>query len=106
MNLTELRKLVSKLNKDDRIVGVWKMKRPQIEEALAKVRYRIDDEAKKLIPVVEMKRKKIISMDKVEKKKSKILLKPPKELVKSTKPEKSLRLKKKEIREWQKLELM
>ena len=63
MNLTELRKLVSKLNKDDRIVGVWKMKRPEIEAKLKSVKYKINDELKRLEPSVEMKRKKIIKLN-------------------------------------------
>ncbi len=62
MNLTELRKLVSKLNKDDRIVGVWKMKRQDITNELKKVKYDIDDEKKRLVPNVAMKRKKIIKL--------------------------------------------
>ncbi len=63
MNLTELRKLVSKLNKDDKIVGVWKMKKAQIIEELKKVRYMLDEDKKQLKPTVEMKRKKIIKLD-------------------------------------------
>tara|TARA_R110000803_G_scaffold41697_1_gene89518 strand:- start:1612 stop:1800 length:189 start_codon:yes stop_codon:yes gene_type:complete len=62
MNLTELRKLVSKLNKDDKIIGVWKKKRPELEQALMKIKYKIDDETKRLIPTVAMKRKKIIKL--------------------------------------------
>ena len=37
MNLTELRKLTSKLNKDDKIKGVWKMKKPQLTIRLPNV---------------------------------------------------------------------
>ena len=62
MNLTELRKLASKLNNDDRIVGVWKMKRPEIIQALSSVRYKVDEDLKRLIPTVAMKRKKIIKL--------------------------------------------
>ena len=62
MNLTELRKLISKLNKDDRIVGAWKKKRPELESALLKIKYKIDEDTKRLIPTVEMKRKKIIKL--------------------------------------------
>tara|TARA_R110000851_G_scaffold315071_1_gene477323 strand:+ start:871 stop:1059 length:189 start_codon:yes stop_codon:yes gene_type:complete len=62
MNLTELRKLTSKLNKDDRIVGVWKMKKPQLIAELLKVKYSIDEEKKRLVPTVAMKRKKIIKL--------------------------------------------
>ncbi len=64
MNLTELRKLVSRLNKDDRIVGVWKMKKDDIIKELEKVKYKVDEDSKKLIPTVEMKRKKIIKLPK------------------------------------------
>lgn len=62
MNLTELRKLVSKLNKDDRIVGVWKMKKPDIITALKKVKYDVDEDNKRLVPSVAMKRKKLIKL--------------------------------------------
>ena len=62
MNLTDLRKLVSKLNKEDKILGVWKMKRPEIETELTKVKYVIDDENKQLKPTIEMKRKRIIKL--------------------------------------------
>jgi len=62
MNLTELRKLTSKLNKDDRIVGVWKMKRAELTSELLKVKYAIDEEKKRLVPTVAMKRKKIIKL--------------------------------------------
>ena len=64
MNLTELRKLVSQLNKDDRIVGVWKMKKPEIIAELKKVKYTLDEEKKQLNPSVAMKRKKIIKLPK------------------------------------------
>ena len=59
-----MRKLVSQLNKDDRIVGVWKMKKPEIIAALKKVKYDIDEEKKQLNPSVAMKRKKIIKLPK------------------------------------------
>tara|TARA_B110000285_G_scaffold222955_1_gene277788 strand:+ start:8656 stop:8844 length:189 start_codon:yes stop_codon:yes gene_type:complete len=62
MNLTELRKLISKLNKDDKIVGAWKKKRPELESELLKIKYKIDEDTKRLIPTVEMKRKKIIKL--------------------------------------------
>mgnify|MGYP003151853483 CR=1 FL=1 len=101
MKLQELRKLVSKLNKDDRIVGVYKMNKDQIIEALEKVRYRVDEENKRLIPTVEMKRKKIIKLTeedmkkrprtkKVEEKKKKVILKPPADLVKSIEPKRKM----------------
>lgn len=101
MKLQELRKLVSKLNKDDRIVGVYKMNKDQIIKALEKVRYRVDEENKRLIPTVEMKRKKIIKLTeedmkkrprtkKVEEKKKKVILKPPADLVKSIEPKRKM----------------
>lgn len=62
MNLTELRKLVSKLNKEDRIVGSWKMKKPVLISELKKVKYDIDEDKKRLVPNVAMKRKKIIKL--------------------------------------------
>jgi PHP family Zn ribbon phosphoesterase len=62
MNLTELRKLVSKLNKQDRIVGVWKMKKPDILSELQKIKYSVDEVKKQLVPSVEMKRKRIIKL--------------------------------------------
>ncbi len=64
MNLTDLRKLVSQLNKDDRIVGVWKMSKADILKNLEKVKYKVDEDSKKLIPTVAMKRKKIIKLPK------------------------------------------
>ena len=62
MNLTELRKLVSKLNKEDRIIGSWKMKKPVLISELKKVKYDIDEDKKRLVPNVAMKRKKIIKL--------------------------------------------
>tara|TARA_E500000318_G_C3556108_1_gene211192 strand:- start:729 stop:917 length:189 start_codon:yes stop_codon:yes gene_type:complete len=62
MNLTELRKLVSKLNKEDRIVGVWKMKKQDIVDALKKVKYDVDEDNKRLVPSVSHKRKKTIKL--------------------------------------------
>ena len=62
MNLRELRKLASKLNKEDRIVGVWKMSRAQIIEELRKVKYRVMEDEKELHPTVAMKRKKKIKL--------------------------------------------
>tara|TARA_R110001592_G_scaffold4692_1_gene26257 strand:+ start:518 stop:706 length:189 start_codon:yes stop_codon:yes gene_type:complete len=62
MNLTDLRKLVSKLNKEDRIIGSWKMKKPVLISELKKVKYDIDEDKKRLVPNVAMKRKKIIKL--------------------------------------------
>ncbi len=103
MKLQELRKLVSKLNKEDRIVGVYKMNKEQIIEALQKVRYRVDEENKRLIPTVEMKRKKIIKLTEEDmkkrprtkkagepEKKKKVILKPPADLVKSIEPKRKM----------------
>ena len=65
ITLKDLRKLISKLNKDDKIImsrnGKQKKKAELIEE-LKKIKYRVDHENKKLIPTVEMKRKKIIKL--------------------------------------------
>ena len=65
INLKDLRKLISKLNKDDRIVmsenGKPK-KKAQLIEDLKKVKYKVDHEKKQLIPTVEMKRKKKIKL--------------------------------------------
>tara|TARA_R110001592_G_scaffold358285_2_gene662912 strand:+ start:14234 stop:14458 length:225 start_codon:yes stop_codon:yes gene_type:complete len=60
MNLTDIRKLVSKLNKEDKIKGVWKKKKPEILEELKKVQYKLDEEKRQLNPLVQMKRKRII----------------------------------------------
>jgi hypothetical protein len=85
MNLKELRKLVSKLNKDDRIVGVYKMNKAQIIEALQKVRYRVDEENKRLVPTVQMKRKKIIKLteEDMRPRQRRTVLRPPQQLVES-----------------------
>lgn len=62
MNLTNIRKLVSKLNKEDKIVGVWKKKKPEILEALKKVQYKLEEDKEQLTPLVQMKRKRIIKL--------------------------------------------
>ena len=36
--------------------------RPELEEALTKIKYKIDDDTKRLLPTVAMKRKKIIKL--------------------------------------------
>lgn len=59
MNLTEIRKLVSKLNAKEKIVGVWKMKKEEIKSELAKHSYQLDEVNKALVPVGRP-RKKII----------------------------------------------
>jgi len=61
MNVLKLKKLVSKLNKEDRIVGVWKLTKSELMHELSKIRYMIDDENLRLIPTVSMKRKKAIN---------------------------------------------
>lgn len=60
MNLTSIRKLISKLNKEDKIKGVWKKKKPELLEELKKVQYKLDEEKRQLTPLVQMKRKRII----------------------------------------------
>jgi len=62
MIVTKIRKLISKLNKEDKLVGVWKKKRPELMAHLTKVRYRIDEDGERLVPTVEMKRKKVIRL--------------------------------------------
>lgn len=62
MNIKELRKLVSQLNKDDKIKNLYKLKKSEIISELKKVRYAVDEENKRLVPTVQMKRKKIIKL--------------------------------------------
>ena len=41
ITLTHLRKLTSKLNKENKIVGAWKMKKPDLIAAVKKTKYDI-----------------------------------------------------------------
>tara|TARA_R110001592_G_scaffold308965_1_gene583010 strand:- start:87 stop:650 length:564 start_codon:yes stop_codon:yes gene_type:complete len=63
MNLTNIRKLISKLNKEDKIVRVWSKKKPELLEDLKKVQYQLDEEKQQLTPTVQMKRKRIIKLN-------------------------------------------
>lgn len=62
MNLTNIRKLVSKLNKEDKIAKVWSKKKPELIEDLKKVQYELDEEKQQLTPTVQMKRKRVIKL--------------------------------------------
>ena len=57
-----LRKLASLLNNEDKINYVWKMKRADLESALEKVKYRVHEDNRRLVPTVAMKRKRIIKL--------------------------------------------
>tara|TARA_R100000773_G_C4120865_1_gene56407 strand:- start:251 stop:457 length:207 start_codon:yes stop_codon:yes gene_type:complete len=65
ITLLKLRKLISKLNKDDRIVmsenGKPK-KKLQLMEEVKKKGYNIDHEKEQLRPRVQMKRRKVIKL--------------------------------------------
>jgi hypothetical protein len=63
MNLLELRRLASKLNKEDKIVGLWKMPKAKIIEELNKLKYRVVDNLKELHPTVAMRRRKKIKLN-------------------------------------------
>lgn len=62
LTLRDLRKLVSKLNKIDKIKGAYKMKKEDLIKEIKLLKYDIDEENKRLIPKVEMKRRKIIKI--------------------------------------------
>ena len=62
ITLAKLRKLVSALNRDGRIVGVYRMKRAELEEAVKKAGYSIDHDKEQLRPTSAMKRKKVINL--------------------------------------------
>lgn len=80
MNLAELRKLVSKLNNEDKIKGAYKMKKADIIKELQKLNYDVDIEKKRLVPKVKTMKRKIISLDDKEKTKvvtkTKVVAKP------------------------------
>lgn len=58
----DLLKLVSKLNKQDKIVGAYKMKKEDLIKKVEELKYDIDHEKKELRPRVEMKRRKVIKL--------------------------------------------
>tara|TARA_R110001632_G_scaffold134152_2_gene249326 strand:- start:1318 stop:1500 length:183 start_codon:yes stop_codon:yes gene_type:complete len=59
MNLTEIRKLVGKLNKEERIVNVWKMKKSEILQALLDKSYQLDEEKRQLVPIGRPRKRRI-----------------------------------------------
>lgn len=58
----DLLKLVSKLNKEDKIVGAYKIKKEDLIKKVEGLKYDIDHEQKELRPRVEMKRRKVIKL--------------------------------------------
>ena len=58
----DLLKLVSKLNKQDKIIGAYKMKKEDLIKKVEELKYDIEHEKKELRPRVEMKRRKIIKL--------------------------------------------
>jgi len=58
----DLLKLVSKLNKQDKIVGAYKMKKEDLIKKVEELKYDIEHEKKELRPRVEMKRRKVIKL--------------------------------------------
>tara|TARA_R100000353_G_C6488632_1_gene191153 strand:- start:35 stop:286 length:252 start_codon:yes stop_codon:yes gene_type:complete len=67
ISLRDLRKLVSKLNKSDRIEGVYSRTNPktkaQLMTEVEKKGYIIDHEKKQLRPRVQMMRRKVIKLN-------------------------------------------
>jgi len=66
VSLTHLRKLASKMNKEDKIVGVWKMSKDDLKDKIGKLKYEIkhNEKSKKyeLRPKVQMNRRKVIKI--------------------------------------------
>ncbi len=58
----DLLKLVSKLNKQDKIVGAYKMKKEDLIKKVEELKYDIEHDKKELRPRVEMKRRKVIKL--------------------------------------------
>lgn len=58
----DLLKLVSKLNKEDKITGAYKMKKEDLIKKVEDLKYDIEHEKKQLRPRVEMKRRKVIKL--------------------------------------------
>lgn len=58
----DLLKLVSKLNKQDKIIGAYKMKKEDLIKKVEELKYDIEHEKKELRPRVEMKRRKVIKL--------------------------------------------
>jgi hypothetical protein len=66
VTLLKLKKLASKMNKEDKIVGVWKMNKTQLQNALRNKKYRVhyNEKTKKheLRPTVQMNRRVVIKV--------------------------------------------
>jgi len=62
MKVTELRKLLTSINKDNKIRGIWKMRKAQIMEKITELKYILDEEKKMLVPKVQMKRRKLVKL--------------------------------------------
>ncbi len=64
--VSHLRKLASKMNKEDKIVGVWKMSKADLKKELDKLKYDCvyNEKTKKyeLRPRVQMNRRKVIKI--------------------------------------------
>jgi len=58
----DLLKLVSKLNKQDKIIGAYKMKKEDLIKKVEELKYDIEHDKKELRPRVEMKRRKVIKL--------------------------------------------
>lgn len=62
LNVRDLKKLLSQLNKDRKIKGVWKMNRSQLESEIDKQGYIIDHTKKQLKPKNKVFRQKIVKI--------------------------------------------
>lgn len=62
MKVNEIKKLLSKLNKDNKIVGIWKMNKSQLLSKITELKYELNEEKKMLIPTQPMKRRKLIKL--------------------------------------------
>lgn len=66
VSLTHLRKLASKMNKEDKIVGVWKMSKADLKDKIGKLKYEIKHNEKsnkyELRPKVQMNRRRVIKV--------------------------------------------
>jgi radical SAM superfamily enzyme len=62
MKVIEIKRLLSKLNKDNKITGIWKMNKAQLLSKISELKYELDEDNKRLVPKVEMKRRKVIKL--------------------------------------------
>ena len=66
VTILHLRKLVSKLNKEDKIIGIWKLSKTELKEKIQKIKYEIKHNDKtgkyELRPLVQMNRRKVIKL--------------------------------------------